>query len=135
MLVACGASTRLTCNSWGVIKNMKLAGYSLLLPEGTLDYFDVINVVEDSTQIIIYLEEKNLVPEEYKDKDTESKGFYAPVVVRDFPIRGKQVFLNVRRRRWIVKPDGNYISRNWQMVASGTSMTREFAAFLKEICG
>ena len=44
---------------------MKLDGYSLLLPEGTLDYFDVINVVEDSTQIVIYLEEKNLIPEEY----------------------------------------------------------------------
>ena len=88
---------------------MKLDGYSLLLPEGTLDYFDVINVIEDSTQIVIYLEEKNLVPKEYKDKDTESKGFYEPVVVRDFPIRGKQVFLNVRRRRWIVKPEGQYI--------------------------
>ena len=113
---------------------MKHDGYSLLLPEGTLDYFDVINVIEDSTQIVIYLEEKNLVPKEYKDKDTESKGFYEPVVVRDFPIRGKQVFLNVRRRRWIVKPEGQYISRNWQMVASGTSMTREFASFLKEIC-
>ena len=113
---------------------MKIDGYSLLLPEGTLDYFDVINVVEDSAQIVIYLEEKNLVPDEYKDKDTESKGFYAPVVVRDFPIRGKQVFLNVRRRRWFAKPDGQYISRNWHMVASGTSMTREFASFLKEIC-
>ena len=33
---------------------MKLDGYSLLLPEGRLDYFDVINVVEDSTQIVIY---------------------------------------------------------------------------------
>ena len=29
---------------------MKLDGYSLLLPEGTLDYFDVINVIEDSDQ-------------------------------------------------------------------------------------
>ena len=113
---------------------MKLDGYSLLLPEGTLDYFDVINVVEDSTQIVIYLEEKNLIPDEYKDKDTESKGFYEPVVVRDFPIRGREVFLNVRRRRWIVKPAGQYISRNWHMVSSGTSMTREFASFLKEIC-
>ena len=113
---------------------MKLDGYSLLLPEGTLNYFDVINVVEDSTQIVIYLEEKNLVPDEYKDLKTESKGFYEPVVVRDFPIRGREVFLNVRRRRWIIKPDGQYISRNWQLVASGTSMTREFASFLKEIC-
>ena len=113
---------------------MKLDGYSLLLPEGTLNYFDVINVVEDSTQIVIYLEEKNLIPDEYKDLETESKGFYEPVVVRDFPIRGREVFLNVRRRRWIIKPGGQYISRNWQLVASGTSMTREFASFLKEIC-
>ena len=113
---------------------MKLDGYSLLLPEGTLNYFDVINIVEDSTQIVIYLEEKNLVPDEYKDLETESKGFYEPVVVRDFPIRGREVFLNVRRRRWIIKSDGQYISRNWQLVASGTSMTREFASFLKEIC-
>ena len=113
---------------------MKHDGYSLLLPEGTLNYFDVINVVEDSSQIVIYLEEKNLVPDEYKDLETESKGFYEPVVVRDFPIRGREVFLNVRRRRWIIKPGGQYISRNWQLVASGTSMTREFASFLKEIC-
>ena len=113
---------------------MKLDGYSLLLPEGTLNYFDVINIVEDSTQIVIYLEEKNLIPDEYKDLETESKGFYEPVVVRDFPIRGREVFLNVRRRRWIIKPGGQYISRNWQLVASGTSMTREFASFLKEIC-
>ena len=113
---------------------MKLDGYSLLLPEGTLNYFDVINVVEDSTQIVIYLEEKNLIPDEYKDLETESKGFYEPVVVRDFPIRGREVFLNVRRRRWIINPGGQYISRNWQLVASGTSMTREFASFLKEIC-
>ena len=80
---------------------MNLDGYSLLLPEGTLDYFNVINVVEDSAQIVIYLEEKNLVPDEYKDKDTEIKGFYDPVLVRDFPIRGREVFLNVRRRRYI----------------------------------
>ena len=113
---------------------MQKDGYSLLLPTGTLDYFDVVNVHEDSTQIVIYLEEKNIVPAEYSGKDTESKGFFDPKVVQDFPIRGKQVFLNVRRRRWILKSDGKYISRNWKLVASGTSMTREFASFLKEIC-
>ncbi len=114
---------------------MQKDGYSLLLPTGTLDYFDVVNVVEDSTQIVIYLEEKNIVPAEYIGKDTESKGFFEAAVVQDFPIRGKQFFLNVRRRRWILKPEDKYISRNWKLVASGTSMTREFASFLKDICG
>ena len=60
---------------------MQKDGYSLLLPTGTLDYFDVVNVVEDSAQIVIYLEEKNIVPAEYCDKDTESKGFFVPTVV------------------------------------------------------
>lgn len=113
---------------------MQKDGYSLLLPDGTLDYFDVVNVIEDSTQIVIYIEEKNIVPVEFSDRDTESKGFFEPTIVQDFPIRGKQVFLNVRRRRWFLKSDGKYISRNWKLVASGTSMTREFASFLKDIC-
>ena len=68
---------------------MQKDGYSLLLPSGTLDYFDVVNVVETSTQIVIYLEEKNIVPVEYSGKDTESKGFFEPKVVQDFRLNVK----------------------------------------------
>ena len=35
-----------------------------------------------------------MVPDNYTDQDTESKGFYDPVIVQDFPLRGKKVFLN-----------------------------------------
>ena len=66
-------------------------------------------------------------------KETESKGFYDPVVVQDFPLRGKKLFLNIRRRRWILKKSNEYISRNWRMVAEGTRMTQDFASFLKEL--
>ena len=38
---------------------MKLNGYHLLLPEGTLDYFDLVDVKESMNEVIIYLEEKN----------------------------------------------------------------------------
>ncbi len=58
---------------------MRLNGYHLLLPEGTLDYFDLVDV-------------KERVPEKYAGQETESKGFYEPVVVQDFPLRGKKVF-------------------------------------------
>ncbi|WP_025069287.1 ISAon1 family transposase N-terminal region protein, partial [Bacteroides gallinarum] len=61
------------------------------------------------------------------------KGFYAPVVVQDFPVRGKHLFLNIRRRRWILKDEGRYVSRNWKLVAEGSRMTHEFASFLKEL--
>ena len=63
----------------------------------------------------------------------ESKGFYDPVIVRDFPLRGKKVFLNIRRRRWLLKKHNEYISRNWRMVAEGTRMTQDFASFLKKL--
>ncbi|KAB5336953.1 hypothetical protein F9956_00010 [Bacteroides stercoris] len=69
----------------------------------------------------------------YTDQDTESKGFYDPVIVQDFPLRGKKVFLNIRRRRWLLKKHNEYISRNWRMVAEGTRMTQDFASFLKEL--
>ena len=108
-------------------------GYRLLLPEGTLDYFDLVDVQETSSEVVIYLEEKNVVPEQYSSRETESKGFYDPVVVQDFPLRGKKLFLNIRRRCWILKKSNGYISRNWSMVAEGTRMTQDFASFLKEL--
>ena len=112
---------------------METNGYRLLLPEGTLDYFNISAVKESSSEIVIYLEEKNELPGEYSTVKVESKGFYDPVVVRDFPIRGKNLFLNIRRRRWILKDEGRYVSRNWKLVAEGSRMTHEFASFLKEL--
>ena len=112
---------------------METNGYRLLLPEGTLDYFNLVDVKESASEIVIYLEEKNEVPSSYSTVKTESKGFYDPVVVHDFPIRGKKVFLNIRRRRWVVLETGEYISRDWHQVAKGTRMTQDFASFLKEL--
>lgn len=111
---------------------METNGYRLLLPEGTLDYFIISDVKESSTDIVIFLEEKNEVPSEYSNMKVESKGFYDPVVVQDFPIRGKKLFLNIRRRRWIVKDDGRYVSRNWKLVAEGCRMTHDFALVSQE---
>ena len=44
-------------------------GYRLLLPEGTLDYFDLVDVQETSSEVVIYLEEKNVVPEQYSSRE------------------------------------------------------------------
>lgn len=112
---------------------MKLNGYHLLLPEGTLDYFDLVDVKESLNEVVIYLEEKNQTPEKYAGQETEGKFFYEPVIIQDFPLRGKKVFLNLLRRRWILKSSNEYISRNWRMVAQGTRLTHNFASFLKEL--
>lgn len=102
-------------------------GYSLLLPSGLLDYFDILKVEDSKTQIKIYLEEKNNLD----NPDYESKGFYPHVLVNDFPVRGKTLLLELRRRRWIHKQSGEYLSRDFKIVAEGTRITQEFASFLK----
>ena len=40
---------------------METNGYRLLLPEGTLDYFNISDVKESSSEIVIYLEEKTAI--------------------------------------------------------------------------
>ena len=42
------------------------------------------------------------------------------------------MYLIIKRRRWRHKGTGQVIERDWQLVAEGTRITQEFAAFLKE---
>lgn len=107
----------------------------LLLPELIIDHFDIIKTQKDirSETLRIYLEEKLDVPEEFSGLKLNSRGFYDEVTVQDFPIRGFKVFLHIRRRKWKDLETGNNVHRNWELVAKGTRMTKEFASFLKEI--
>ena len=112
---------------------MQTSGFELLLPEGVLDYFEITQVIQQEKEIAIVLEEKNIIPEEYKGRKLESKGFYEDSKVQDFPLRGKAVYLIVKRRRWLDKTTGDIVIRHWELVAKGTRMTQEFATFLKGI--
>jgi len=105
----------------------------LLLPEYLVDYFEVITYEKQGEQLHLYFEEKNELPQEYSGHKLTSKGFFDEIVVQDFPIRGQHAFLHIKRRRWLNHNTNIVVSRNWDLVAKGTRMTAEFAAFLKEI--
>jgi hypothetical protein len=107
----------------------------LFLPAGILDYFELVNVSNDNKGINIFLDEKNIVPAEYKDVLLHSKGFLPEIQVQDFPIRGQKVALCIRRRRWEVVSSGEVVTRNWTLIREGTRMTTEFGLFLKGIFG
>ena len=103
----------------------------ILLPEGILEYFELTKIVESIPGLNIYLEEKNIIPFEFKDERLESKGFLPEIYIQDFPIRNQKVKLCIKRRRWEVKNTGEIITRDWRVVQQGTRMTKEFADFLK----
>jgi len=107
-----------------------------LLPEELLAYFELKNIKElADSSLCLYLDERNVLPAEHKDKQLESNGFDDPVTIQDFPLRQKRVYLVVRRRKWKDKATGKVYSKTWDLTASGTSYSKEFAAFLKELFG
>lgn len=103
----------------------------LLLPEGLFEYFDFIKVEKLDNTYNIHIVEKNIIPSEFEGQKLESKGFFEEESVRDFPLRGKASFLKIKRRKWLNHDTGKIVYRNWELVASGTRMTSEFAIFLK----
>lgn len=102
-----------------------------LLPEGLLDFFEIEEVYKKEEGFYIHLIEKNIAPKEYNNQKLLSKGFLPEIKIQDFPMRGKAVFLHIKRRRWLVELTGEIISRDWKLVSSGTRITQEFADFLK----
>lgn len=105
-----------------------------LLPKEIFTYFDLRKVEEQSdTALYLYLDEKSVIPEEYADKELVSNGFDESIRIQDFPLRDKAVYLFVRRRKWKDKVTGKIYSKKWDLTASGSGYSKEFAAFLKEL--
>ncbi len=109
----------------------ELASY--LLPEGILDYFDLVEVKKVGIYLNIYLEEQEKIPEEYSNEPYRNNGFMNEIQIKDFPIRDQLVTLYVKRRRWLLTEKGQKVRRDWTLVAPGTRMTKDLAAFLKEL--
>ena len=105
----------------------------LLLPEVLVTYFDLTEHEVKDEEIHFYFTELNDIPKELIGVKLHSKGFFPEATVQDFPIRGKNVFLHITRRRWLDESTGNVVTRDWRLVAKGTRITSEFASFLKEI--
>ena len=81
---------------------------------------------------IIDFEEKNDLPTGYSSIDYESKGFIGSKLIQDFPLRGKAVYLRVKKRRWRHKDTGEIIKRDFSFIADGSKFTKELSDFLKD---
>jgi hypothetical protein len=105
----------------------------LMLPDFLVEHFEVVSAKNSEETLHLYFEEKAKPPKEFNAFELVSKGFLDEITIQDFPLRGKYVYMHIKRRRWTNKTTQEIIKRDWQLVAKGTRMTQEFAAFLKEI--
>ena len=117
---------------------MDFSIFSSFLPDGLLTHFDIIDFKElgdlqsKKDCFYIYLDEKNILPQDHNPNEFESKGFYERVLIQDFPIRGKAVYLGIRRRRWRHKKDKSIaIKSDYSFITEGSKLTAELSDFLK----
>ena len=112
-----------------------------VFPFEIMEYFEirdhqVLCSVPDKLEYwLIDFYEKNELPNGYSVEEYESKGFTEPCVVQDFPIRGKGVYLRIRRRRWRHKQNKEIIQRDFSFLADGSKFTSELSDFLKDASG
>mgnify|MGYP004445664155 CR=1 FL=1 len=113
----------------------------MVLPKELLDYFEIVNIETDESDIdamsmTIHLDER-MNADLQASEEYESKGFTDAVSVTDFPIRDHKVVLMLRRRRWLNKATGQSFVEDLSLSVTekGTRYSKEFAAFLKETYG
>ncbi len=105
----------------------------VVLPEKTLEYFNIIEVKRDEDNVRIILEEINKPPvtkNALERKITMHK--FHDITITDFPIRGRRTLLTLRRRYWKVEGQKEYLKRDIKLSFPGTKLEQEFADFLKE---
>lgn len=103
-----------------------------IFPEEITDNFDFIKVERSKTELHYWLDEKAIQSrEDYKLGTIREYGFTDERIVQDFPIRGKSVYLHIRRRKWRDTTDGSIFSYDYELAENGTRLTPEFVAFLK----
>jgi hypothetical protein len=108
------------------------------LPSEILEHFTITKIEEldkkssKDKMIRIELEEKNIIPQGYESSQYETKDFYPVKLIQDFPIRGKAVYLAIKRRRWRHKINKNeIICSDYHLIAESSKLTQELSDFLK----
>ncbi len=109
-----------------------------LFPSQLTEYFEISNYqilcnieLKEEYWIIDFVE-KNIIPMGFDESEYESKGFMESKLIQDFPLRGKPVFLRIKKRRWRHKKTKEVIKRDFSFIADGSKFTKELSDFLKE---
>ena len=107
-----------------------------LLPVHMLAWFDLKTVrvahKADTHVMHLYLDENEQTPEDAAHQ--RPIRFTRESVFHDFPIRGQEVMLHVRRRRWL-DADGHNVMTECNLIQESARCSTELADFLKEAFG
>lgn len=103
----------------------------IFLPEWLFEFFELVSVDVSADRIDFYLDELKVIPSNLCTDEFVSHGFTPYTTFQDFPIKGKAVYLHVRRRKWLHTSTGKIQSSTYEFTHKGTQLAKEFVSFLK----
>jgi hypothetical protein len=118
--------------------SQELLALEQIFPTNLFNEFDLISshilcdLKEKEAYYEFFFDEKNIKPEGHAAEHLLSKGFSDSKTIQDFPIRGRAVYLMIRRRRWQIRDTNQSFCRDLSFLTKGSKFTFELDVFLKE---
>ena len=106
----------------------------MFLPSGLEELFEMVRFERTDQAYDIWLDEKKQRSEEDKrNVNIVARGYTDYVTIQDYPLRGRPVFLHMRKNKWWNKATNEIFSYNLELPnEEGTRLSTEFVAFLKD---
>jgi transposase len=104
------------------------------LPAGLDELFEMVKFEYSDTAYNIWLDEKKkLSGEDSRNPNIVARGYTEYVIIQDYPMRGRPVYLHMRKNKWWDKRTNEIFSYRLELPnEEGTRLSAEFVAFLKD---
>lgn len=106
----------------------------MCLPQGLAELFEIVRFEGTSQSYDIWLDEKKQLSDEDKNNpNIVARGYTDYVVIQDYPLRGRPLYLHMRKNKWWDKLTNEIFSYNIELPnEDGTRLSAEFVSFLKD---
>lgn len=106
----------------------------MCLPQGLDELFEIVRFERTSDAYNIWLDEKKrLSDEDYRNPNIVARGYTDYVTIQDYPLRGRPVYLHMRKNKWWDKEINEIFSYDLELPnENGTRLSAEFVSFLKD---
>ena len=105
----------------------------LCLPQGLEELFEMVRFERTDASYDVWLDEKKrLSDEDFRNPNIVARGYTDYFTVQDYPMRGRPVYLHMRKNKWWDKETNEIFSYALELPnEKGTRLSAEFVAFLK----
>lgn len=106
----------------------------MFLPQGLGELFEMVRFERTDHAYDIWLDEKKERSEEdRRNPKIVARGYTDYVVIQDYPLRGRPVYLHMRKNKWWNKQTNEIFSYGLDLPnEDGTRLSAEFVSFLKD---